>query len=72
MVDRGEGGNVTDELVKQGWLKKVSFLGDKWLFSEHNVLRRSRICGEKSPVDEASVPRTQMIELLLNLSVIFT
>ena len=72
MVDRGEGGNVADELVKQGWLKQISFLGDQWLFSEHNVLRRSRICGEKSPVDEASIPTTQKMEIKLHISVNFT
>ena len=68
MVDRGEGGNVADQLVEQGRLQQVGFLGNQWLLSEHNILGRCRICGEKTPVDEASIPRrTQRIKIGLSI-----
>ena len=56
VVDRGERGDVADELVEQSGLQQVCFFGDQRLLSEHHVLGSGWVCGEESPVDEASVP----------------
>ena len=56
VVDRGERGDVADQLVKQSGLQQVCFFGDQRLLSEHHVLGSGWVGGEESPVDEASVP----------------
>ena len=74
MVDRGERGDVADELIEQSGLQQVCFFGDQRLLSEHHVLGSGWVCGEESPVDEASVPikfcytQCDMLSVTCNIS----
>ena len=55
---------MTDELIEEGRLEKVSLFGYRWLFGEHHVLSCSWVGGEKSPVDVAAVPQVRVVTIL--------
>lgn len=40
MVDRGQGGDVADELVQQGGFNQVRLLCYEWLLSQNNLHTR--------------------------------
>merc|ERR1719237_1057320 len=64
VVDAGQAGDVTDQLVQQSRLQQISLLRDKRLLCEDNILGGGRISAEQPPVDEASVPEVGVLALL--------
>lgn len=64
VVYRGQGANVTDELLQQCRLNQISLLRDEWLLSQNNLLGSHRVGGEQAPVDVATIPEVWVIRVL--------
>ena len=55
MVDGGQAGDVADQLVQQRGLQEIRLLRDQRLLSQNHILGSSRVRGQQSPVDVATV-----------------
>ena len=65
MVDGGETGDVTDELIQQGRLYKVRLLRDERLLRQHDLLGGSGVRAQQAPVDVAAVSQVRVVAVLV-------
>ena len=65
MVDGGQAGDVTDQLVQQRGLQKIRLLRDQWLLGQNHILGSRRVRGQQSPVDVATVTKIRVVAVLL-------
>lgn len=65
MVDGGQAGDVTDQLVQQRGLQEIRLLRYQRLLGQNHILGSRRVCGQQSPVDVAAVTKIRVVAVLL-------
>ena len=65
VVNAGQAGDVTDQLVQQCRLQLVRLVSDQRLLGQHDLLGSGRVSAEQPPVDKSSVPQVGVLALLV-------
>ena len=64
VVNAGQAGDVTDQLVQQCRLQLVRLVSDQRLLGQHDLLGSGRVSAEQAPIDKSSVPQVGVLALL--------